>query len=374
MADATPIVGGLLAAEEDETCTRLLLAGRCVAEALRVEEATRKEVTRRLEDKFATCTGALVLNTGQVLAEIAGEDSVDFFLRLAHDDARRREAALWSLGQMGRQPDEALRERVLERLLACFQGKELRQEAGAALVEVWGVETAAAELFRRQVFPSSEQTMAALAEAMDLAMVTIPAGEFRMGDEERKVFVDAFRIGRYPVTNAQYKRFVDAIGHEPPRHWQGRTYPPENATHPAVFVTWDDAVAYARWAGKRLPTEEEWEKAARGTDGREYPWGDWEEGRCNTSEAGIRDTTPVGHYSPGGDSPYGCADMAGNVWEWTASAWESGSERRVVRGGSWIFDQGYARCAYRSWHIPINFSLSVGLRVVVSLALPSSEC
>ena len=416
MADATPIVGGLLAAEEDETCTRLLLAGWCVAEAARVGEPTRKEVTRRLEEKFAACTGELFLSTGQVLAEIAGEDSVDFFLHLAHDDARRRGAALWALGQMGRQPNEALRERVQERLLAYFQGEDLRQEAGAALAEVWGAQMVA-ELSRRGLsLPLVRQgaetlavvngrllleavrsegiawlrellteamdklddrvlldalrvecdavMLAALAAALDRRMVEIPAGEFLMGDKNRKVFVDAFWIGRYPVTNAQYKRFVDATGHKPPRHWQGNTYPADRATHPVVYVTWDDAVAYAKWAGKRLPTEEEWEKAARGTDGRMYPWGNyWEEGRCNTSEAGIGNTTPVGHYSPGGDSPYGCADMAGNVWEWTASAWEPGSERRVVRGGSWDFNQWGARCAYRYRYIPDNFYNLVGLIV-----------
>ena len=353
MTDATAIIDALIATEEDEGCARLLLAGRCVAEAVRVEPPTRERVMRGLEQNFATCTGDLFLRTGQVLADIAGEDSVDFFLHLARDDPKRREAALWSLGQMGRQPNDTLRERVLEQLIARFRGKELRRQSAAALAQVWGVKTSD-ELRKRQVptelLEQSDSTLAeTIAEMMDSMTVHIPASEFLMGDEQRTIRVDTFRIDKYPVTNAQYKRFVEATDHPPPGHWGGGTYPAGKALHPVVYVSWDDAVAYAEWAGKRLPTEEEWEKAARGTAGREYPWGDWEEGRCNTGETGIRDTTPVGQYSPGGDSPYGCADMAGNVWEWTLSLYEPGKPYRVVRGGSWFNDQENARCGARDW-------------------------
>jgi serine/threonine protein kinase len=218
-------------------------------------------------------------------------------------------------------------------------------------------------------------------------MVRVPAGQFLYRDEKKEIELPEFWIDKTPVTNGEYARFVEATGHEPPEHWEGlyrrrkkpfltgeysrlwkppttsrrntgdglyrrrKTRPEEIADHPVVDISWRDAAAYAAWAGKRLPTEEEWEKAARGTDGREYPWGDWEEGRCNTHEAGIGGTTPVGQYSPGGDSPYGCVDMAGNVWEWTTSMWEPGSSRRVVRGGSWFRNRQGARCASR-WRIP----------------------
>ncbi|HPP53845.1 MAG TPA: formylglycine-generating enzyme family protein, partial [Thermoguttaceae bacterium] len=127
-------------------------------------------------------------------------------------------------------------------------------------------------------------------------MVLIPAGEFLMGTSpeeteslakqygvhpthfltespQRKVDVEAFAMDRFPVTNAQYKRFVDATGHRPPLYWEGRNFPDGMADHPVVWVNWHDADAYARWVGLRLPTEAEWEKAARGTDGRQYPWG-----------------------------------------------------------------------------------------------------
>ena len=367
ITDATPVVEALLEAVDDETCARLLLAGRCMAEAVRVEEGARERVTRRLEESFATCTGDVFLRTGQVLAEIAGEDSVDFFLRLAQKDPGRREAALWALGQMGRQPNEALRERVLERLVGYFQREELRQEAGVALV--YSREATVDDRVLLDVLQEEPDVgvVAALAGVLDKKVVDILAGEFLMGDEKRGVFVETFQIDRYTVTNGQYGRFLEATGHNPPGHWRGGTYCPVMALDPVVNVSWYDAVAYAEWAGKRLPTEEEWEKAARGTDGREYPWGDWQEGRCNTEEAGVGETTPVGRYSPAGDSPSGCADMAGNVWEWTVSSWESGSSSRVVRGGSWDGFREDARCATRDGYYPYISNELIGFRCVSSV-------
>jgi formylglycine-generating enzyme required for sulfatase activity len=214
-------------------------------------------------------------------------------------------------------------------------------------------------------------------------MIHIPAGEFLYGDEKKKIELPEFRIDRTPVTNAEYAGFVAATGHKPPEHWKGKVPPEKVAHHPVVNVSWDDAVAYARWAGKRLPTEKEWEKAARATDGREYPWGDWEENRCNTKEAGVGGTTPVGRYSPGGDSPFGCVDMAGNVWEWTVveegdpyvvrasrrllpgpdQTWtvvEEG-DPYVVRGGSWLNGRDLARCAARDSFFPHVSLFSLGV-------------
>jgi formylglycine-generating enzyme required for sulfatase activity len=182
---------------------------------------------------------------------------------------------------------------------------------------------------------------------------------------QHAVDLGAYRIGRYPVTNLEYKAFVEAKGPPPPRHWEGGQFPDEMADHPVVYVSWEDATAYCAWLSEvsgnpyRLPTEAEWEKAARGTDGRIYPWGDeWDAKRCNTQEDGPGGTTPVGQYSTAGDSPVGCADMAGNVWEWTDSWYKAYPESeqqddaysqkfRGLRGGSWVDDQDFARCAFR---------------------------
>jgi formylglycine-generating enzyme required for sulfatase activity len=211
-------------------------------------------------------------------------------------------------------------------------------------------------------------------------MVRIPAGTFLYGRMREELELPEFWIDRTPVTNAEYKRFLDANPEYPvpfagegwaqPYNWDKRlrTFPPGWADHAVVLVTWYDAEAYAEWAGARLPVDEEWEKAARGTDGREYPWGSWEEGRCNTVETQIYATTPVGLYSPQGDSPYGCVDMAGNVWEWTAT--EDGSGR-LVRGGSFVNDRFQARCAFRDWDLANSGVRFYGFRVCVSPPLPT---
>ena len=158
-------------------------------------------------------------------------------------------------------------------------------------------------------------------------MITIPAGTFLMGTSnthadvqdqpQHKVTLPAYRIDKYPVTNAQYARFVAATGHRPPLHWVKGKIPPGLELHPVTMVTWFDAKAYAEWAGKRLPSEAEWERAARGMDGRRWPWGDkMDPSRLNTY-AQVGSTTKVTAY-PSGKSPDGVMDMAGDVSEWVA--------------------------------------------------------
>jgi formylglycine-generating enzyme required for sulfatase activity len=199
-------------------------------------------------------------------------------------------------------------------------------------------------------------------------MVRVPAGKFLYGDDKSEVELPEFWIDKAPVTEAEYARFVAEMGHEPPSHWKGKSPPKQIADHPVTWVSWYDAVAYAKWVGGRLPTEQEWEKAARGMDGREYPWGEWAEGDCNSEDRSIGDTTPVGKYSPQGDSPYGCVDMAFNVWEWTTSKWEPGDKRRVVRGGPWGLGRGVGRCAGRFGAPPDQVIGLTGLRVAISRA------
>jgi formylglycine-generating enzyme required for sulfatase activity len=181
-------------------------------------------------------------------------------------------------------------------------------------------------------------------------LLDIPAGEFWMGADDgapferpaTQVALAAYALSRRPITNAQFEYFARDEHFEiaPEVGWTlasvGQEPPADERDHPVVGLSWDEARTYCDWLRKRtgrpyrLPTEAEWERAARGGDRRRYPWGDaFDTARCNTSEAGLDATTPVGAYSPAGDSPYGCADMCGNVMEWTSTMW--GAERAAPR-------------------------------------------
>jgi formylglycine-generating enzyme required for sulfatase activity len=274
----------------------------------------------------------------------------------------------------------------------------------------------------------------------DIDLVHVPAGAFWMGDDpvpgeedgylgqpRHRVHLPEYWIGRTPVTNAQYLPFVRATGCHMPDHWGNGQALPGLEQHPVTFVSWDDARAYCGWVegqfrvascglriwrdgqplpldaqpgmlSVRLPTEAEWERAARGAEGRAYPWGDaWDAARCNTEESGWGATTAVGAF-PQGASPYGALDMAGNVWEWTSSARApypydaaDGREeaatgegtrredvidphagaradpmRRIVRGGSFLLDRRYARCAVRYGSVPERRTWVYGFRVCVA--------
>jgi iron(II)-dependent oxidoreductase len=210
-------------------------------------------------------------------------------------------------------------------------------------------------------------------------MALIPAGRFLMGSSKNEglesehpiheVYLDIFYMDKTPVTNAEYEKFDP--GHE-------RYFEDEGDEHPVVNVSWYEAYMYALWAGKRLPTEAEWEKVARGTDARRYPWENkFDYKKCNTSESKIGKTTPVRKYKDMGESPYGCLDMVGNVLEWCADWYDEnyykntpdrnpkGPEKgifRVLRGGAWNLDQHKSKCTYRLHAYPDYQGNCVGFR------------
>ncbi len=193
--------------------------------------------------------------------------------------------------------------------------------------------------------------------------IVIPAGPFLMGQPPQTVDLPEFLIAKYPVTVADYIHFVEATGHRRPDRWPIRDYPRDLARQSVVSVSWEDAVAYLDWAGGRLPTEAEWEKAARGTDGRTYPWGDkFVAENCNTSEGGAEGPSPVDAH-PGGASFYGVMDMAGNAWEWTATNYQDNKDWWVLKGGAWDY-KGIkdTRCAARVYFRPDFRNHAVGFR------------
>jgi serine/threonine-protein kinase len=233
-------------------------------------------------------------------------------------------------------------------------------------------------------------------------MVYVPSGIFLMGSDDdndqadndeypqHEVYLDGFWIDRYEVTNQQYGLCVKEGICDPPSEDGSFTRDmyfkhPEFLNYPVVWVNWHDANRYCEWAGKQLPTEAQWEKAARGTDAREYPWGDEspDETRANYG-SNVGDTTETGYYSPQGDSPYGCADMSGNVLEWVKD-WYSGDyfplldqienpqgassspiQARVARGGSWIYPARRSRAALRVDRLPELQEGNIGFRCVFS--------
>ncbi len=254
--------------------------------------------------------------------------------------------------------------------------------------------------------------------------VWVPAGPFLMGSTmeqfeaiknkryrawveeheppQRTIILPRYRIGKYPVMVGEYRAFVEAGGYREQKWWTQAGWKqckkddwtqPVDWTSlftkddrlPAVGVSWYEAVAYCRWLAEitgnpyRLPGEAEWEKAARGTDGRAYPWGTtWRKEVCNTRESPTSFTTPVGKFSPTGDSPYGVADLSGNAQEWCASKWDDpyvypenneshGNTARAHRGGSWLDYYPQARCAYRDWSYPDYRGDDRGFRVAMSI-------
>lgn len=268
---------------------------------------------------------------------------------------------------------------ALERvILRCLQKERQARPQDCKTLRV-ELESALAEVVpARPSEPVRGASTPILREADGSELLRVEGGSFAMGPNRRTVYLDPYYLARHPVTNRQFGTFVQTTGYRPSdreagrflAHFRGGSCPTALLDHPVVFVSWLDANAYCRWAGRRLPTEAEWEKAARGSDGRRYPWGreDPNERLANFGRPLGGRTSPIGQY-PAGASPHGCEDLAGNVWEWCEDRdsprfYLSGPERNprntaggaaaphVVRGGAYGFDarslRTYARNAFQA--------------------------
>lgn len=323
--------------------------------------------------------------------------ATEALMRLKEDDSRKvsdAAAAVLAAQTQGSQPSVQLAQPPVDKIVKPDQ--PLKSATTEKIV----------------VFPPSEKIptplqivpqITVIERPIHLELVCIPAGDFLMGSDPAKdkragyhdqpqhlVSVSEFLISRYPINNAEYAAFVLASGYACPGYWQGGKVPDGKEKHPVVLVSWHDAVAFSNWLSKeslqsfRLPTEAEWEKAARGIDGRIYPWGnEWDQTKLNCKASGTGETTAVGKYSPAGDSPYGNADMVGNIWEWCLDwfaekeYWrrynnmvkdpqgpEQNISGRVIRGGSFQTDNPHVRCAFRGQQEPSTRLNHLGFRVV----------
>ena len=226
-------------------------------------------------------------------------------------------------------------------------------------------------------------------------MVYVPEGYFQMGQssseaEDQKpmhfVYTSAYFIDKHEVSNAEYKRFIEATGHAKPKYWEDERF--NHPDQPVVGVSWYDAMAYSRWKGRRLPTEAEWEKAARGNDDRQYPWGEkWSLGKklYFVNVFGMEDryefTAPVNYYASGA-SPFGALNMVGNVWEWCLDWYDKDyyrtspeldpegpdtTQMKVLRGGSWVNNIDGVQVTQRTRNLPETQNTIYGFRTVLPL-------
>lgn len=343
-------------------------------------------------------------------------------------DPAWREVALLTVGYVGiRQQLDQVAGAVVEILAKGESGKAGQGAvlAGQAVIDtLGGVPSKSRELVISALISTMQDERAPRLVRRDAGLVLgrlgwtpgdldvflpVPAGKFLYGDDKQeREFKNPYWIAKYPVTNLQYRRFIDEGGYKRKEWWgeegwkwlqkSGYTQPRDfdslefgNAIFPAVSLSWYEADAYTRWLNSKLTTitlegghtepkpanyvvrllsEEEWERAARGTDDRTYPWGDrFDSSWANTEESNVErqyriGTTAICTY-PQGISPVGAWDMSGNVREWVAS---SVGEYRALRGGSWSDNARFARCAYRHWYVPTNFSDHLGFRMCVALA------
>jgi len=366
--------GGLSAFHGDASmvCDRAVAAAFQIQEALAGFNASHCSLSEGLRARVAVHAGNARYreSTGRIHSE-----AINYVAHLEHEFSLPGHVTLSR--DVHKELSSAIRQRLA--IVGSFEGTDVFMDIApdlSALPESirWPADGKEVMLVSRGAFVCGER---------DVSQATGSVGR-------RSILLPDFYMDRFPVTNAEYKTFIDRTGYATPQfvndpafgryNWRGREFPECRGRHPVVLITRDDAQAYAEWAKKELPSEHHWEKAARGTEGREYPWGDeFDAGRCNTPESGVGETTPVGLY-PSGASPYGCCDMTGNVWEWTTSHLDVGdATTAVTKGGSWSDYECQTgakdgRCAHRGGSPPELRTINrIGFRCMWRPASSSSR-
>ena len=381
----------------DLLCTRNQLAEMCRSREESASGSKDVLIQRLIEADFVGVSSAVSEDVFQC---------TDVGRSLAEKYLSDPESVLQDVEQMAEDeeidaPEERMTKKDVQRIARWLaaEGIVLGVVGNAAYDVLKGIVEAAGEKMSDYISSSpAPMKETYVTSRLKLEWCFVPAGSFLMGSSDRdphakenekpqhRVHVNAYYLGKYPITNEQYAVFVKATGHREPYGWEDGRFPQEKYNHPVVNVSWTDAVAFCEWAARlshlpiRLPTEAEWEKGARGTDGRIYPWSNsWRSGVCNTEEMNIGGTTAVNRF-PQGRSPYGAFDMIGNVWEWTSSLYKDypyrandGREQHdeqaghVVRGGAWYWESSSARAACRGRYIDHwDYVIGYGFRVCVA--------
>ncbi len=405
-----------LLANNDKSAASLAMAGSALAEGIQVEPALRAEVTDTLIahlNAAKTSSEFGILSSSLFDADPASAQTWIGSALSGRDPNLQKRVLTSLLPGLGLEQSKPFLPTLINLLADAHADVNLRAQCALAIAKIKpaaddpallntlnSARTQKDETLKR----AATWAYCELGSFEQLGLVMVPAGEFLMGSSnedqqaysqekpQHNLYLPTYYVAKHPVTVDEYRAFIQESGYKTSeeRSLKG------TGNHPVVYVTWNDALAFARWRGLTLPSEAEWEKAARGADGRIYPWGnDWRSGFANTDEywnkgargllAKLRrrdygSTTPVGSF-PQGNSLYGCADMAGNVWEWTRSVFkeypydandgredENASDRRALRGGSFYNLQWFARCAFRNVNI-LDLLNDYGFRVCASPVL-----
>ncbi len=407
--------------QSDENAASLALAGWSLAEDVQISEALRssvkKKILERLEITEVSNDFSLLSSALFDTDSIAMHDWMQSVL-LGSDPNLRIRVLNTLLPELGPEKGTPFVPIVTKILADTHAEAGIRMHAAMVLAKIthapdndlWNALKSARQGEDKWLKATATWAWCELGRYEELGLVKVPAGDFLMGssdtdqfagDSEKPqhtVYLPAFYIGKHPVTVSQYRAFTQENAHKT----DDKDSLKGIDNHPVVNVSWNDAVAFAHSQGLALPSEAQWEKAARGEMGWIYPWGnEWRDGLANTAEywskgtrgfwAKIRrrqtgTTTPVGFFSPLGDSPFGCTDIAGNVWEWTNSLYNQypykaddgrenlqSKEPRVLRGGSFDASRGDARSAVRGRISPSDLSGLIGFRVAVSPILSQTS-